>query len=71
MDVESFEEGILAAIVTDEGETQAVGAPIGLLALNEADVPALQAYAEVCELHHLSMGNMLVVRYVQMVTCCH
>jgi pyruvate dehydrogenase E2 component (dihydrolipoamide acetyltransferase) len=45
MDVESFEEGILAAIITDEGESQAVGAAIGLLATSEADVPALEAYA--------------------------
>ena len=28
MDVEAYEEGYLAAILTDEGETAAVGAPV-------------------------------------------
>merc|ERR1719420_2299530 len=38
MDVESYEEGYLAAILTEEGETAAVGAPVAALAVNEADI---------------------------------
>ncbi|KAF3632597.1 hypothetical protein FXO38_26078 [Capsicum annuum] len=38
MDVETFYDGILAAIVVNEGETANVGAPIGLLAENEDEV---------------------------------
>jgi len=45
MDVEAFEDGFLAAIITDEGETSEVGAPVALIAAEEADIPALQAYA--------------------------
>lgn len=45
MDVEAFEDGFLAAIITQEGETGAVGAPVALIAENESDIPALQAYA--------------------------
>jgi pyruvate dehydrogenase E2 component (dihydrolipoamide acetyltransferase) len=45
MDVEAFEDGFLAAIITGEGESGAVGAPVALIAANEADIPALQAYA--------------------------
>ena len=45
MDVEAFDDGFLAAIITDEGETSAVGAPVALIAAEEADIPALQAYA--------------------------
>jgi pyruvate dehydrogenase E2 component (dihydrolipoamide acetyltransferase) len=45
MDVEAFEDGYLAAIITGEGESGAVGAPVALIAENEADIPALQAYA--------------------------
>lgn len=45
MDVEAFEDGFLAAIITDEGETGAVGAPVALIAAEEGDIPALQAYA--------------------------
>lgn len=45
MDVEAFEDGFLAAIVTGEGEVGAVGAPVALIAENEADIEALQAYA--------------------------
>ncbi|MCI39597.1 dihydrolipoyllysine-residue acetyltransferase component of pyruvate dehydrogenase complex-like, partial [Trifolium medium] len=37
MDVETFYDGILAAIVVDEGETAPVGAPIGLLAETPED----------------------------------
>lgn len=45
MDVEAFEDGFLAAIITEEGETGTVGAPVALIAENEADIPALKAYA--------------------------
>lgn len=45
MDVEAFEDGFLAAIITQEGESGAVGAPVALIASEEADIPALQAYA--------------------------
>ena len=45
MDVEAFEDGFLAAIITPEGESGAVGAPVALVAENESDIPALQAYA--------------------------
>eukprot|EP00537_Pseudo-nitzschia_pungens_P018322 CAMPEP_0172401894 /NCGR_PEP_ID=MMETSP1061-20121228/52393_1 /TAXON_ID=37318 /ORGANISM="Pseudo-nitzschia pungens, Strain cf. pungens" /LENGTH=586 /DNA_ID=CAMNT_0013135695 /DNA_START=307 /DNA_END=2067 /DNA_ORIENTATION=- len=45
MDVEAFDDGFLAAIITGEGETSSVGAPVALIAANEADIPALQAYA--------------------------
>lgn len=45
MDVEAFDDGYLAAIITGEGERGAVGAPVALIATNEADIPALQAYA--------------------------
>jgi len=45
MDVEAFEDGFLAAIITQEGETGAVGAPVALIAAEESDIPALQAYA--------------------------
>jgi len=45
MDVEAFEDGFLAAIITDEGESSAVGAPVALIAAEEGDIPTLQAYA--------------------------
>jgi pyruvate dehydrogenase E2 component (dihydrolipoamide acetyltransferase) len=45
MDVEAFEDGFLAAIITAEGDTSAVGSPVALIAANEADIPALKAYA--------------------------
>ncbi len=45
MDVEAFEDGYIAAIITGEGETANVGAPVALIAANEADIPALKAYA--------------------------
>ena len=45
MDVEAFEDGFLAAIITAEGESGAVGAPVALIAENEADIAVLQAYA--------------------------
>ncbi|XP_076956005.1 dihydrolipoyllysine-residue acetyltransferase component 4 of pyruvate dehydrogenase complex, chloroplastic-like [Bidens hawaiensis] len=45
MDVETFYDGILAAIVVPEGESAPVGAPIGLLAETEADVEEAKAKA--------------------------
>jgi pyruvate dehydrogenase E2 component (dihydrolipoamide acetyltransferase) len=45
MDVEAFEDGFLAAILTGEGESGAVGAPVALIAAEEKDVPALKEYA--------------------------
>ncbi|KAG7363215.1 2-oxoacid dehydrogenase acyltransferase [Nitzschia inconspicua] len=45
MDVEAFEDGFLAAIITQEGETGTVGAPVALIAADEANIPALKAYA--------------------------
>jgi len=45
MVVEAFEDGFLAAIITEEGESGAVGAPVALIAAEEGDIPALQAYA--------------------------
>jgi pyruvate dehydrogenase E2 component (dihydrolipoamide acetyltransferase) len=45
MDVEAFEDGFLAAIITGEGDTGAVGAPVALIAAEEKDIPALKAYA--------------------------
>jgi pyruvate dehydrogenase E2 component (dihydrolipoamide acetyltransferase) len=47
MDVEAFEDGYIAAIITGEGESAAVGTPVALIAANEADIPALKAYAAV------------------------
>ena len=61
MDVESYEGGFLAAVLTKEGEAAAVGAPVALLASKEADIPALQ-----CSLlrgldpaAHLALGRAL------------
>ncbi|KAF7808898.1 Dihydrolipoyllysine-residue acetyltransferase component 4 of pyruvate dehydrogenase complex, chloroplastic [Senna tora] len=45
MDVETFYDGILAAIVVAEGETAPVGAPIGLLAETEEEVAEAKAKA--------------------------
>jgi pyruvate dehydrogenase E2 component (dihydrolipoamide acetyltransferase) len=45
MDVEAFEDGFLAAIITGEGESGAVGAPVALIAAEEKDIDALKAYA--------------------------
>jgi pyruvate dehydrogenase E2 component (dihydrolipoamide acetyltransferase) len=45
MDVEAFEDGFLAAIITEEGDSGAVGAPVALIAAKEADIPVLKAYA--------------------------
>ncbi|EPS60724.1 hypothetical protein M569_14076, partial [Genlisea aurea] len=46
MDVETFYDGILAAIVVSEGETAPVGAPIGLLAETEAEIAEAKAKAQ-------------------------
>merc|ERR1719393_1082220 len=43
MDVEAYEEGYLAAILTPEGESAAVGAPVAALAANEADIEKVAA----------------------------
>ncbi|KAK9676188.1 hypothetical protein RND81_11G059800 [Saponaria officinalis] len=45
MDVETFYDGILAAIVVPEGQSAPVGAPIGLLAETEADIAEAKAKA--------------------------
>ena len=45
MDVESYEEGYLAAILVNDGESAPVGSPVGLMAKTLADIPAVQAYA--------------------------
>lgn len=45
MDVETFYDGILAAIVVGEGETAPVGAAIGLLAENEQEIAEAKAKA--------------------------
>ena len=47
MDVEAFEDGFIAAIITGEGEAALVGAPVALITSSEADIPALKAYAAV------------------------
>lgn len=46
MDVETFYDGILAAIVVNEGETAPVGAPIGLLAETEDEIAEAKAKAK-------------------------
>ncbi|KAJ6903006.1 Biotin-lipoyl domain-containing protein [Populus alba x Populus x berolinensis] len=54
MDVETFYDGILAAIVVPEGETAPVGAPIGLLAETEEEIAEAKAKAaskQVVQLH--------------------
>lgn len=45
MDVESFYEGFLAAIVTEAGDSAPVGSAIGLLAESEAEIEAAKAQA--------------------------
>jgi hypothetical protein len=45
MDVESFSEGILGAIVIKEGEMAGVGSPIAYIAETEADLDAAKAKA--------------------------
>lgn len=43
MDVESFDNGILGAIVIDEGGVANVGSPIAYIAESEADIEAAKA----------------------------
>jgi len=43
MDVEAFEDGYLAVILTEEGEMADVGAPVGILVEEEGQVDAVQA----------------------------
>lgn len=45
MDVESFSEGILGAIVIQEGQMAGVGSPIAYIAETEADLEAAKAKA--------------------------
>ncbi|KAG9152268.1 hypothetical protein Leryth_025949 [Lithospermum erythrorhizon] len=45
MDVETFYDGILAAIVVNDGETAPVGAPIGILAETEDEIDQAKAKA--------------------------
>jgi pyruvate dehydrogenase E2 component (dihydrolipoamide acetyltransferase) len=45
MDVESFEEGILGAIVVEEGEITNVGSPIAYIAETDAEVAEAKAKA--------------------------
>ena len=45
MDVEAFEDGFLAKILTGEGETAEVGAVVALVATEEADIAAVAAGA--------------------------
>merc|ERR1719183_659494 len=45
MDVEAFDDGFLAAIITGEGDSGAVGAPVALIAAEESDIPALSGVA--------------------------
>jgi pyruvate dehydrogenase E2 component (dihydrolipoamide acetyltransferase) len=44
MDVESYEDGFLAAIAVGDGEIASVGSPVGYLAKTKEDVAAVQAY---------------------------
>lgn len=44
MDVESYEDGFLAAIAVGDGEVASVGSPVGYLAKTKKDVAAVQAY---------------------------
>jgi pyruvate dehydrogenase E2 component (dihydrolipoamide acetyltransferase) len=45
MDVEAFEDGFLAAIIIEEGDSGTVGSPVALIATEEADIAVLQEYA--------------------------
>ena len=45
MDVEAFEDGFLAAIIIEEGDSGTVGAPVALIAAEEGDIAVLQEYA--------------------------
>jgi len=43
MDVEAYEDGYIASILCEEGESAAVGAPVALLAPTEADIDEVAA----------------------------
>lgn len=58
MDVESFDAGIVAAIVVNEGGVASVGVPIAYIAESEADVAAAKEKAAA------SGGNGAAVRGV-------
>jgi len=45
MDVESFDEGYIAKIFTDEGESADVGALVAIIVENESDIAAVQSGA--------------------------
>lgn len=45
MDVESFEDGFLGAIVVDEGGSAGVGSPIAFIAESEGEIADAQAKA--------------------------
>ena len=47
MDVETFEAGVVASLLTNEGDSAAVGQTVALLAAKESDLPALQEYGKV------------------------
>ncbi|KAF5940201.1 hypothetical protein HYC85_021368 [Camellia sinensis] len=51
MDVETFYDGILAAIVVGEGEVAPVGAPIGLLAESQDEIAEAKAKAATSSSH--------------------
>ncbi|KAI7981301.1 hypothetical protein LOK49_Contig52G00007 [Camellia lanceoleosa] len=51
MDVETFYDGILAAIVVGEGEVAPVGAPIGLLAESQDEIAEAKAKATTSSSH--------------------
>ena len=45
MDVESYEDGFLAAIITGDGEIAHVGSPVAFIAKSKEEIPAVQAFA--------------------------
>lgn len=45
MDVESYEDGFLAAVITGDGEIAEVGSPVAFIAKSKDEIPAVQAYA--------------------------
>jgi pyruvate dehydrogenase E2 component (dihydrolipoamide acetyltransferase) len=45
MDVEAFEDGYLAAIIIEEGDSSAVGSPVAIIAAEESDIAVLKEYA--------------------------
>ncbi|KAI0566482.1 2-oxoacid dehydrogenase acyltransferase [Gracilaria domingensis] len=45
MDVESFEDGFVAHILVDAGESCPVGEPVAYVARTEAEIPAVKAWA--------------------------